>query len=176
MLKRGIYLLVVTIICTVLLTGCGNLGIEYNVGFSGLAGFGSKENENGGIAFGLTEIVNSVDELEALCNEWNNPAFNENHEKYSSELSEKIREYNEEFFANKALIINSSLKYNSATEPRVEKLIVEEVDLIIEISLKQGTYTSIAESWLFLIEVNKTDVQDIINITIENTNREIKGE
>lgn len=171
MIKKGIYLLVVVIICTVFLYGCGNSGIEYNVGFSGLAGFGSKENENGSSTFGLTEIVNSVNELEVLCEEWNNPAFDENHEEYFSELSEKIREYNSEFFENKALIINSSIQYNSASEPKVDQLTIEESELVIEISLKRGTYTSVAESWLFLIEVNQTDVQDITNITIENTTR-----
>lgn len=171
MIKKGIYFLAVVIMCTVFLYGCGNSGIEYNVGFSDNVGFGSKEVENGGITYGLTEIVNSLIELEALCEEWNNPAFDENNEEYSSELSEKIREYNEEFFENKTLIINSSIQYNSAREPKVDQLTIEEGDLVIEISLKRGTYTDVAESWLFLIEVNQTDVQDIPKITIENTTR-----
>ncbi len=171
MLKRGICLLVITIMCTVLLYGCSNSGIEYNIGFSYNVGFGSKENENGGITLGLTEIVKSVDELGALCEEWNNPAFEEDNDGYGSELSEKIRGYNEEFFENKALIINSSVLYNSAREPRVEKLTIEGGELIIEISLKRGAYDDIAASWLFIIEVNKTDIQGITNISIENTTR-----
>lgn len=171
MIKKGIYILVVVIMCTVLLYGCKNSEIEHNVGFSDNVGFGSKDAENGGITYGLIELVDSLEELEALCEEWHNPAFNEDNEEYSSELNEKIRGYNEVFFEKKALIINSSLQYNSAREPRVEKLINEEKELIIEVSLKRGTYTSVAESWLFLIEVNHTDVQDITNITIENTER-----
>ena len=171
MLKKVFYILLIVIICPVLLKGCKNLGIEYSVGFSDNVGFGIIEIQNGGITIGLIEIVNSLDELETLCEEWNNPAFDEDNDDYSSELSEKIREYNEEFFENKALIINSSCQYNSKREPGVDKLIIEEDKLIIEVSLKRGTYTDIAESWLFLIEVNKADIIDITNITIENTLR-----
>ncbi len=171
MIKKGIYLLAVTIMCTVLLYGCSNSGIEYNIGFSDNVGFGSKEAENSGITYGLTEIVDSLEELKALCEEWHNPAFDEDNDDYSSELSTKIRGYDQEFFENKALIINSSWRYNSEREPRVEKLTVEGGELVIEISLKRGTYTSVAELFLFIIEVNQTNIQDITNITIENTTR-----
>jgi hypothetical protein len=171
LLKRGICLLVITIICTVSLCGCQNSGIEYNIGFSDKVVFGSKEAENGGITVGLRVIVKSFNELRDLCEEWSNPAFEEDNDGYGSELSEKIRGYNEEFFENKTLIINSSVLYNSAREPRVEKLTIEGDELIIEISLKRGTYNDIAESWLFIIEVNQTDIQGITNISIENTTR-----
>lgn len=103
--------------------------------------------------------------------EWNNPAFDEVNDDYSTKLSEKIREYNEDFFKNKVLLINYSVNYNAAREPRVEKVIIEDGNLIIKVSLKRGTYHDIAESWLFLIEVNKTEVKDITNITIENITR-----
>lgn len=171
MLKKIICIGLVVIMCTVLLYGCKNSVIEYNVGFSGLAVFGSKENENGSITLGLTKIVNSDDELEALCEEWNNPAYDENHEEYYNKLSEKIRDYNEDFFQNKALIISFSIQYNSERVPKIEKLIIEEDTLIITVSLKRGTYHDIAESWIFLIEVNKADIQAITNIKIENTTR-----
>lgn len=171
MIKKGIYLLAVTIMCTVLLYGCSNSGIEYNIGFSDNVGFGSKEAENSGITYGLTEIVDSLEELKALCEEWHNPAFDEDNDDYSSELSTKIRGYDQEFFENKALIINSSWRYNSAREPRVEKLTVEGGELVIDISLMRGTYDDVANLWIFIIEVNQTDIQDITNITIENTTR-----
>jgi hypothetical protein len=170
MIKKGIYLFVVVIMCTVLLYGCGNSGIEYNIGFSDNVGFGSKEDD--GITYEcFTEIVDSLDELEALCEEWHNPAFDEDNDDYTSELSEKIRGYNEEFFENKALIIDSSWRYNSARVPRVEKLTIEGDALMIEISLKRGAYNDVAQKWLFIIEVNQIDIKGITNITIENTTR-----
>jgi len=55
--------------------------------------------------------------------------------------------------------------------PKVEKLTHNGDVLIIQVSLKDGMYWDIAEGWLFLIEVNKTYMDDITYITIENTTR-----
>lgn len=175
--KRNIKCISLATLCIFIVIGiftlyaCANGQIEYHIGFSDLAIFGSKENEDGGIAYGLTKTIKSVEELRDVCEEWNNPAFDENSDGYSSELSQKIRGYDEKFFETKALIINSSLQYNSESVPKVEKLTHDGDVLIIQVSLKDGMYWDIAEGWLFLIEVNKTYMDDITYITIENTTR-----
>jgi hypothetical protein len=88
-----------------------------------------------------------------------------------SELSQKIRRYDEKFFETNALIINSSLQYNSAREPEVEKVIIKGNELIVQISLKRGVYEDIAESWIFIIEINKASIEGVTSVTIKNTTR-----
>ncbi|HQC55127.1 MAG TPA: hypothetical protein PKX91_05330 [Clostridia bacterium] len=173
-LKKGIYSLVVAILVTMIflgLYGCENPGIEYTVGFSGLASFGSKENADGGITYGLTKIIKSVEELKATCEEWNNSAYDKTSDDYSSELSQTIRRYDEKFFETNALIVNSSVQYNSAREPEVEKVMTKGNELIVQISSRSGTYEDIAESWIFIIEINKASINGVTGVTIKNTTR-----
>jgi hypothetical protein len=85
---------IILITSIVVLCGCSS-GIKYKIGYDNNCSFGSKEVGEG-ITFGTLAFVSSLQEMKDLCDEWNNPAFKENSENYSSELSVKIRTYNED--------------------------------------------------------------------------------
>ena len=116
-------------------------------------------------------IFDTDKKLQSFCVKWNNGAFNEKASDYSSLLNQKLREYNEEFFQNKALIIFSNCKWNWAREPQVKKVSVKNTVLVLEINLKRGAYSDIAESCTFFIEIDKADCKDITNILVEETTR-----
>ena len=58
----------------------------------------------------LKEKVDSLQDLIYLSNENDYPFFNEIDENYNSDLSQKVREYDDSYFINKALILVFSMK------------------------------------------------------------------
>jgi hypothetical protein len=103
MAKRFLIMGVALAMCLGLLAGCGG-NKNFVIGYDKIGMFGSKEVDGGTTSYTLAK-VSSVQELQALCVEFGNPAFQESSEHYSSELSQKIRGYDEVFFDEKALVI-----------------------------------------------------------------------
>ncbi|MDD4244140.1 MAG: hypothetical protein PHG08_07520 [Bacilli bacterium] len=164
-MKKPFYLLI--FMSLGLLVGCSS-GINFNISFDQKGGFGMKEVD-GGFAVNTLEFVDTLEELKDLCDEWNNPAFNKNSEYYSSENSEKIRSYDESFFAEKILVIYSfDTGYNKET--RIDSIVVDGEQLIINtrIKTKRGTFESVGFNWLMLIDINKSDVEGITSIQVMN--------
>ena len=167
MAKKISILGVAIIMALGLFVGC-NSGIKYNISYDKMGGFGQKEVDNG-ITMDILEIVNSLQELKDLCNEWSNPAFNESSEYFSSESSVKIRSYDEAFFSEKALIIYSFWRGYSK-ETRISNMSIDGTQLIINARYvsKRGTFDDVSFNWLFLIELNKTDISDVTTVQIKH--------
>lgn len=166
MVKKIIALGVLLVMCFGIFSGC-NTGIWFKVGYGGEGGFGFKE-EGESLNISVLTIMNSLDEMKDLCEEWNNPAYQEDSEYFSSEISKKIREYTEAYFEEKTLIVCSALEVSPAKSPRIKSIRTEEAKLIINVryDLKKGTFNDIATTWLFLIEVKKADIAGVETVQI----------
>ncbi|MDR1092727.1 MAG: hypothetical protein LBL66_01095, partial [Clostridiales bacterium] len=103
-----------------------------------------------------------------MCDEWNNPAFQESSEYYNIELSQKIRDYDEDFFSGRILVVYSFWSGHDK-ETRINGIEVDGTKLIVNARYKKkrGTYTTEAFTWLILIEVNKTDVTGVTSVQVE---------
>ncbi|MDD4157149.1 MAG: hypothetical protein PHY08_11300 [Candidatus Cloacimonetes bacterium] len=149
-----------------LLAGCSS-GIKFNIGHDQKGGFGFKEVDGGKTA-NILELVSSLQELKDLCDEWGNPAFQENSEYFSSELSEKIRSYDEEYF-NENILVIYSFERGHPTETRINSIEVNEEQLLINARhiTRRGQFTDEAFYWLMLIEIKKADVIGVTTINIK---------
>lgn len=58
----------------------------------------------------ILEFIGSVKELNDICEKWGNPSFDESNDFFSSEISKKIRSYDDSFFVDNTLIIYSFLR------------------------------------------------------------------
>lgn len=122
---------------------------------------------NGEIESDLSQKIDSKQELIALSNEKNYPFYNENDTNYNSKLSKKIREYNEEYFNKKSLIlvIGFGKSYASA---RIEDIaIVNNVMTITFVKPDTLYETEKLTTFVYIIEVNKDDVKIINEIRIK---------
>lgn len=110
-------------------------------------------------------LVDSLDELKALCDEYNNPAYREDDEmnyNNSKELCDKLREYDDTFFADKALIIYTDVTGSGGTKYSIKKIDTENEEIIVGVKVRiwQGPSADIITPWTFLIEVNKDDITE----------------
>ena len=168
MLKKIITLLLI-IMGLGLFSGCSS-GIWFKVGYEG-KGYDNRfvytdaNGDDEGV-YNLVRVINSFDELKVLCDESNNPAFIDESSKFSSNLSKKIREYDETFFVEKSLIIYSFTASNTGVSYNIKGLIIENEELLLDIRKKEtnGTFIPIETPWVFLIEVKKVDIKSITNI------------
>lgn len=129
--------------------------IKYKINYNGMGFFGYKIVDNKFQIYSCG-IINSYEELNNLCKEYNNNFINE---------YESI--YNNEFFKDKSLIIYS-FETGYGKETVIEDLILNEEELIIveKIILKDGFYTTEAFRWMILIEVNKVEIENAKEIKI----------
>ena len=164
-IRKILTLVVVIIMALGSFIGC-SLGIKFNIVYDKMGGFGYKET-NGGVAIDMLELVNSLQDLKDLCDEWNNLAFDEESESFSSELSEKIRSYDEAYFSDKVLIIYSFWR-GHRKETRINSIEVEGTQLIVNARYndKRGIFTDEAFNWLILIEVSKVDIVGATTVQI----------
>jgi len=162
-----IFLLIVMVIMGLGVLGCcGNNGIPFNLSFSARETFGYKEMGEG-IRTGLLEIVGSRQELEKLAIEWNNSAFNGDNNQPNSDLSIKLRSYDKQFFSENRLVIYSFERGHSR-ETRIERLVVNETELIIHARQAniRGTFIDIAFAWTMLIEVPLQYIENATTVSI----------
>src|SRR5690554_3974312 len=140
MAKRILILGVAINMCLILLLGCSS-GIQFNIGYDQKGGFGMKEVDGSEVTHTL-EIVGSLEALKDLCVEWSNPAFQEGSEHYTSELSKKIRSYDEMFFNDNVLIVYS-FDRGQSKKTRIESLVVDNSKLIVNAAFvsKKGTFS-----------------------------------
>jgi len=173
MTKKIIILGVAIIMCLGILTGC-NSGIKFSIGYeskgyaNGAFSFTDANGEELG-AHNAVRLVTSVAELKAFCSESNNPAFSEDSPKFSNNLSKKIRELDEAFFAEKALIVVLLTAANAGIVYTVKSVDVDEDTLFVSIKRKEskGNSAQVITPWTFLIEVNQVDIVDIANVKIK---------
>ena len=176
MIKKIISLGIVLVVSIELFSACSE--ISYNVGFEGKGMFGRKylDEDKETSQWHLSTIVYSLGEMKALCEEWNNSAYQESDQNFSIEQNKKIREYNEAYFKNKAVIICSSWFGGEDKIPKISGVKVEGTQLIINIHYKYihlgEMVNSVAYFWLFLIEVKKADIAGVTNMLIKDKDRE----
>lgn len=129
--------------------------IKYKINYNGMGFFGYKIVDNKFQIYSCG-IINSYEELNNLCKEYNNNFINE---------YESI--YNNEFFKEQSLIIYS-FETGYGKETVIEDLILNEEELIIveKTILKDGFYTTEAFRWMILIEVNKIEIENVKEIKI----------
>ncbi|WP_264230045.1 hypothetical protein [Acholeplasma laidlawii] len=165
MVKKNMILGMLIIMSLGFLIGCGEQNF-FVISYNEIGSFGSKTIDEG-ITMHTLEMASSLQELKDLCDIWNNQAFQENSEYYTSELSQKLRSYNESFFSDHNLIVYSFERGHSK-ETIINNISVEDSELIIEASFitKKGTFTDEAFNWLILIEVNKTDATGVATIKV----------
>lgn len=121
--------------------------------------------------------TNKIDSLEALINisnENNYPFFNENDSKYSLELSQKIREYNELYFQNGVLILVFYHEPAGDYPAKIDSVCIEEDFLRITMAKPVlETSNDVESMYVFIIEVEKKDVEGIDRIEMVQI---LKGE
>lgn len=167
MAKKLLVLGVVLIMCLGIFTACGG-NKNFVIGYDKIGTFGSKEVDGGTTYYTLAKAI-SVQELQTLCVEFGNYAFQENGDHYGSELSQKIRSYDEAFFNDKVLVIYS-FDRGHGKETRIDSIAVDGTTLIVNASykIKKGTFTSEAFNWLILIEVSKAEVAGTTSVEVKH--------
>lgn len=158
MAKKILILGIMFIMALGFFTGCSS-GIKFNVAYDAKGSFGHREVDDEASAFYTLGFVSSLQELKDLCDEWNNPAFDESSESFSNELSTKIRNYDEAYFSEKILIIYS-FDRGHGKETRITGINLDREQLTVNARYinKRGAFTAEAFIWLILIEVNKADI------------------
>lgn len=131
MAKKILILGVALIMCLGIFTACGG-NKNFVIGYDKMETFGSKVVDGGTTYYTLAK-ASSVQELQTLCVEFGNYAFQENGMHYGSELSQKIRSYDETFFNDKVLVIYSFDRGHDK-ETRIDSIAVDGTTLIVNAS------------------------------------------
>lgn len=170
MAKKILVLGITFMMCLGLFAGCGNSGLWFKSSYNDDGFFGKKMNDNGYINF-TSALVNSVSEMRGLCQEWDNAAYQESNALYSNELNKKIREYGDDFFLDKAIIIMQFSGGNAGNgcTHSIKSLRIENDILIVnrQSTRKKGTWNDYAVFRVFIVEVNKADIHDVTELRIE---------
>lgn len=132
----------------------------YYIRLNGGRSFAYKEN---GLSGYCLEIVKTREELIQVCNENNNPAFNEEHANYDSNMSKYLRGLDAKFFSEYALIVYST-QINVDSYLDIEGITIE--DNVIKINkrivhMKQGAVVAIVYPWQVIIVVKQSYIKDI---------------
>ena len=157
--------------CIFIFMSCKKGSIEFNVAYRSRQLFSFAKDDEGqwDKMYTGTKLLFNFTELKDMCEEYDNPAFDSQAEGYDSALSLKLREYDDVYFEEKALVIYSGYSWNDSRKPKVKWITVNDTILTIVIGLKNDwrVHTTEAVSILFLIEVNKSDVQGVTDIRVE---------
>ena len=111
--------------------------------------------------------VDSLSRLKEVCAENGYPFFDENAEGYSSELAEKIRGYDDEYFKDGALalIFVFGAAFDAA---RIENVTVADSELKVVLSRPDTVYEQERETaFAYVIELDKASVADVKKISYE---------
>ncbi len=145
--------------------------IAYNLAFAGDYNqeelpFGDKYATST-IESDLKIKVDSLSQLISISNENEFPFFDENDENYNNAFSKKIREYDEEFFTDKSLILIFSFGTNNLTV-RITGTNLQGTTLTVTGSKPDGIYeTDVKRSFAYIIEMEKSDVKNVEKIELQ---------
>lgn len=171
MTKKSISLIVIFVfffsIC-----GCNKQNkIDYNLSYNQNEAFGYKKLEKGTQLYS-NGLIKSLEELKKEYTEWNNDAYNESSDGYSSDLNQKLRDYDENYFKENALII---VTYETANylKTKLKHIIVDGSTLIVNIkqTTKIGNYSTEAYFWSMLIEIKKNDIINVDELKVNCNKR-----
>lgn len=176
-MKKSKLLIVLILIMIVTLTGSGckkNLNYKikfYDIGYENAFSYASKEYSH---YFGvsLTTLIKSYDDLRVMCDEYNNPAFDESSDKYNNEISQMIRTFSKEYFKDKALIITfGRFGKLDAFIHGIESISINYDEVIVDFSSVYplayaissiGSQNSVYyHPYIIMIEINQKDVKKV---------------
>lgn len=170
---KKLFRLFICIMLGMCLMGC-NMGkkVRYNIKFyeesteNALYHINKDYIDTGKTSYNA-EIVKSYDQLLALCDKYNSPAFDEKSEKYSNEVNQLIRSFTREYFESKTLVFYFG---NSAKKPfyaDIKSMVIKDNTLIINYKKPKGdTWTTEIRSqpWTLIIELNQDVVSNVNNV------------
>lgn len=150
----------------IIVTGCNSSKIKFELVYDQMGGFGFKEVDSN-ISMEILEFIGSVKELKDICEKWGNPAFDESNDLFSSEISKKIRSYDDAFFVDNTLIIYSFLR-GHRNETKIDSISIEgeQITLNARYISKRGNLDDVQFNWLMLIEAKKEDILNCSTIQI----------
>ena len=182
-MKKSKLLIVLILIMIVTLTGSGcKKNINYKIKFYGMDyeynfSYQSKENPIYS-RYSSTALIKSYDDLRVMCDEYNNPAFDESSDKYNNEISQIIRTFSNEYFKDKALIITFGVFEKLGIYIHgIESISINYDEVIVDFSsvypiafyasLKSELSFMQYNPYLILIEINQKDVKKVnyVNLT-----------
>lgn len=130
----------------------------------------TKAHRVGGFGSGdVLELIDSVDELKAVCYAHDVSAFNFQDPDYDSDFNKMVRKYDEKFFEKKSLIIYTFVLKSTGTKSSLEGVYKEGDVLMVDVVLFGGNnfyYGSKKEGWF--IEVKKSDIEGTTRVELKS--------
>ena len=113
-------------------------------------------------------IINSVEEILTLCDEDNSPIFYKN-DHSNDRAIEKLKEYDEEFFKNKALVVFFRHRNDGSHYVKDFEIIDESLNItIVRETEKNAVYPTIVPPfWIYILEFDKEKVKGVTQINVE---------
>lgn len=114
-----------------------------------------------------SKLIKSYEELKQLCDEYNSPAFSKDSNKYDSEVNNLIRSFDSKYFVNKSLVICFGTGPTGGILGKIKNITLNENVLLINYEKKdadQSITAIINDPWILMIEFNKQEVNDILQI------------
>lgn len=134
--------------------------MNYSVAYEGLSHEFPKDRKE------FVGICNSYNDLIELCANNNYGFYDEENPDYESTMGKKVREYTEEFFNSKSLVVCAFSEPSYSGMLKVLSLDV--ADNILTVIIKQpftGAAYNVVCYWEFIIEVDKSIVSGVTSST-----------
>ena len=159
-LVKKIISFILIIVLVLLLNGCNTKIIQYHVGYEGYGAFGFDELNK---TYLITKCVKSKQELMDLCEQYSNGFYDKDSKIYNDAVPNIIRSYEDSFFNINDLIIIVVDK-NDSFDYRINEISVNNSSIVVNLRrhYNHGTFTDIARSYLFLIELSKKEQEEIV--------------
>lgn len=111
-------------------------------------------------------ICNSLRELKSICSRNNYEFFDSGNTDYNTETGKKIREYTNEYFEDKSLVLCAFADSFYSEQLRIDTLEVNNDKLTIRIQRPDNDYAyDVTVSAFFIVEIDKSFVSDVTALT-----------
>lgn len=167
--KKKLIIIVASILIVVGIGVGVGLGIELNSRIKYKAYFynDSFDWRDMDVHEGCFELATSLDELKEICATYEIPAYSEEHFAYLNPICLKIREFDEAYFAEKAVIIISGA--DRIDRYRINKIYVKNQELVVDLHYEEyrGGHGLMLEYTTIIIEINKADITGVTDIKLK---------
>lgn len=159
MIKKIIYAMVIFIITVTVFSGCNEKKDEPNALLFNV-GYEKKLSGNEIPIQSFSRMATSLESLIQISDENGYPFFKENDTNYSFELCQKIREYDNLYFQEKALILVFYFESSDDYPLKVDSVYIENDALKVTLAKPVTEFVNDTETlYVFIIELNKKDVE-----------------
>lgn len=157
-MKKVLFIMIIVLM--LFLNGCSSKTNQYCVAYEGKGSLGYDEINN---TYLIKECIKSKQELMELCDRYSNGFYDINSKNYNNQIPTIIRGYDDTYFNKKDLIILVVDKGNSF-DYQICGIDIRDtyIDIIIKKLHKYGGFTDEAYAYLFLIEIEKQEQEEII--------------